>query len=78
MTVTWKGVSGASGYRIYRATAEDGKYRLIRDSRGKARTYTSTKLKRKKTYYYKLRAYRIVNGKRVYGTLSQCKAAKTK
>lgn len=78
ITVSWKGVSGATGYRIYRATAKNGKFVLVKDSRGKARSRTSAGLRSKKTYYYKLRAYRIVSGKKIYSNYTKVKSIKTK
>ena len=78
ITASWKGVSGATGYRIYRASARNGKFRMIRDAKGSSRSYTSTNLKRGRTYYYKIRAYRTVNGKKVYGTYSAVKKITTR
>ncbi len=36
------------------------------------------KLKKKKTYYVKVRAYKVVNGKKVYGKWSQTAKKKCK
>lgn len=70
--------AGASGYKIYRATSKNGKYRLIKDAKASQRSYTSTNLKTKKTYYYKMRAYRVVSEKKVHSTYSAVKKIKTK
>jgi fibronectin type 3 domain-containing protein len=62
--LTWSGVTGASGYEIYRAASSTGTYSLI-----KATTslyYTNTGLVTGKTYHYKIRAYRIVRTTKVY------------
>ena len=64
--VSWGSVSGASGYEVYRATSKDGKYTKIKSTTSKS--YTNTGLSKGKTYYYKVRAYRTVNGKKVYGS----------
>ena len=40
--------------------------------------YTNKKLTSKKTYYYKVRAYRVVNGKKVYSGYSKVKGVKIK
>ena len=61
-----------------RASARNGKFRLVRDCKGSSRSYTSTNLKRGRTYYYKLRAYRTVNGRKVYGTYSAVKKITTR
>jgi hypothetical protein len=40
--------------------------------------YTFKKLKSKKTYYVKARAYKVVNGKKIYGNWSKIKKVKVK
>lgn len=75
--ITWKKVAGASGYVITRATSKTGKYKKIKTiTKGSTLTYTNTKLKARKTYYYKIKPYRKVNGVKVYGPLSKVKYAK--
>ncbi len=78
LTVNWKGVGGASGYKIYRAASKNGTYRLIKDAKASQRSYTSTKLKSKKTYYYKMRTYRIVKGDKIHSFYTKSKRIKTK
>ncbi|MCQ4635259.1 S8 family serine peptidase [Anaerovorax odorimutans] len=74
----WKKVSGASGYGIYRATSKNGKYTYVkRIKNGSTLTYTNSGLKANKNYYYKVRAYRTVSGKRIYGSYSSVKQLKT-
>lgn len=69
--VSWKKVSGASGYRIYRATSRNGKYSKVKTITSSSTTsWNNTGLKAGKAYYYKIRAYRTVSGKRHYGTVS--------
>ncbi len=70
-TVTWKKVRGANGYYVYRATSAKGKYTQLKIVKGNAAvTYADKKVKKNKKYYYKVRAYRSVSGKNVYGTYS--------
>ena len=52
--LTWKAVSGAASYRVYRATAKNGAYSVINTS--KALTYTNTGAALGTTYYYKVEA----------------------
>ncbi len=66
--VSWGSVSGASGYEVYRATSSTGAYTKVKTTTSKS--YTNTKLTSGKTYYYKVRAYRTVSGKKVYGPYS--------
>ena len=74
----WKKVSGASGYIIYRANTKNGKYKKITTKNSKTLSYTNQKLTYGKTYYYKLRAYKTVDGKKVYGAYSIIKSIKIK
>ena len=73
--VSWSKISGATGYQVYRATTKNGKYTLVKDT--KSQSYTNTKLGKKRTYYYQVRAYRTVSGKKVPGSFSSVKYAKT-
>ena len=69
--VTWKKVSGASGYEIVRATKSNGKFKKVKTiTKGSTVTYTNKKLIKKKKYYYKVRAYRKVGKKKVYSSYS--------
>lgn len=69
--ITWKKVSGASGYRVYRATKKNGKYKLVKTiKKNKTVKYTNKKLKKGKKYYYKVRAYKNVGKKKVFGKYS--------
>jgi len=52
--LTWKAVEGAVAYKIYRATAKDGKYTLIKTTEGT--TFTNTGAKVNTVYYYKVKA----------------------
>lgn len=75
--VSWNKVSGADGYRIYRAKSKNGSYKMIKDSRSKLRRYTSVRLTGNHKYYYKMRSYRVVKGKKVYSEYSGIKSKKT-
>ena len=52
--LTWKAVSGAASYKVYRATAKNGAYSVINIT--KALTYTNTGAALGTTYYYKVEA----------------------
>lgn len=77
-TLKWQQVTGAKGYVIYRSTDKKGKYELVKTvSKASQLTYTD-KVPKKGTYYYKVRAYRKTNGKKVYGKYSAVKTVKVK
>lgn len=77
--LTWSKVKGASGYEIYRSNSKDGKYKKVKNiSKGSTASYKNGKLKKSTTYYYKIRAYRKVDGKKVYGSYSSVVSVKTK
>lgn len=73
--ITYEKIYGASGYEIY-MKASGGKYKLIKTT--SKTSYTKKSLSSKKTYYFKVRAYKTVNGKKVYSSFSKAKKIKTK
>ncbi|MFP3155166.1 CAP domain-containing protein [Lachnospiraceae bacterium ZAX-1] len=75
-TATWNKVTGANGYELYRATSKKGTYTKVKA--GNITKYTNKKLKAKTTYYYKVRAYKNVDGKKVHGAYSAEKKIKVK
>ena len=78
VALTWKKVSQAEGYLIYRKDSEDGKYNQIgKVTSGKTLTYTDTVKSNNKTYTYKIQAYNTNNGKQGVGAYSSTKSAKT-
>lgn len=74
-SLIWTKVKGAQGYQICRSTSKNGTYTRIRTLEN-ATSYKNARLSKGKTYYYKVRAYRVVNGKKVYGTYSAVKSVK--
>lgn len=75
LTVTWKRQTMATGYQVVagtnRATTKNRK--VINVTRNKTTSKTFKKLKRGKRYYVKVRAYKKINGKKVYGAYSKVK-----
>lgn len=56
--LTWKKVSGATGYEIYRSTKKSKGFKKIKTiSKVKTVSYTDKKIKANKYYYYKIRCY---------------------
>lgn len=52
--VSWKAISGAMSYRVYRATSSGGTYQLLKTTT--STSYTDTSAVAGKNYYYKVRA----------------------
>lgn len=76
ISLSWKKVSGATGYQIQYCTNKKFKKR-------KNKTTTKTKLvikklKTKKTYYFRVRAYVLDGNKKVYSKWSTIKKVKVK
>ncbi|MDR3645309.1 MAG: fibronectin type III domain-containing protein, partial [Clostridia bacterium] len=70
----WGAIGGASGYEVYRSTSASGTYSLIKTTT--STSLVNTGLTKGKTYYYKVRAYRMVGSTKVYGAFSAVKSAK--
>ena len=66
--VTWSAVTGASGYVVYRATGSTGTYASV--GTATSTSFTNTSIGTGITYYYKVRAYRVVGSTKVYGSYS--------
>ena len=77
VTVKWTNIAGESGYQISKSTSKT-KTSIVSTystTSGKSKTVSTTK---GKTYYYKVRAYCVVDGKKIYGPWSAVKAYKLK
>lgn len=72
--VTFQKVSKASGYQIIYSTSKS--FKNVKKVNVKKTSYTIKKLKKGKTYYVRVRAYRKVNGKIYYGTYSAIEKVK--
>ena len=59
--LTWKKTSGAKGYKVYRSTKKNGRYKLIKTT--KKIFFKNTGLTSNKSYYYKVKAYKTVKNK---------------
>ena len=78
-TMKWKKVSGVNGYEIYMSTSKNGKYSKVKTiTKAKTVKYTKSSLKKNKKYYFKVRAYKTVNGKKIYSSFSSVKTIKIK
>lgn len=70
-TVTWSRVKGSTGYQVWGKTSKAGKYKLLKTVKGSKTVRCTVKgLQKNKNYYIKVRAYKTVGSKNVYGTCS--------
>lgn len=72
--ITWRAVNGATAYQLYRSTSKNGTYKYVKTTT--AKSYTNTGLSTGKTYYYKVRAYRLKGRKKVHGSFTPAAAVK--
>ncbi len=78
ITIKWNDVARESGYKIYYSTTANGTYKLLRTLNPNDVSETCTGLTSGKTYYFKVRAFKTVNGTKIYSSYSPAKAAKIK
>jgi hypothetical protein len=71
----WEKVSGCEGYVLYRSESEGGKYSVLKTVTQATATNYVNVVRDSKTYYYKLRAFVTVDGKKVYGDYSDILSA---
>ncbi|MBR5438278.1 MAG: fibronectin type III domain-containing protein, partial [Clostridia bacterium] len=80
LTASWSKVKGASGYEVQYSTSKKFTKKttkaVIRSSKSKKTTIKS--LKKGKTYYVRVRAYKTVGKVKVYGAWSTVKSVKVK
>lgn len=77
--LTWNVTTDATGYEIYRANHKSvRKVKLATINAGVTNYYIDGNVKIGKNYDYKVRAYRNINGKKVYSDFSSIKTYKLK
>ncbi|MFD4706060.1 Ig-like domain-containing protein [Gottfriedia sp. NPDC058432] len=75
--VSWNNVPGASGYEIFQSTSSTGIYSWVGNiQNGNILNFTNSGLTTGKMYYYKVKAYRIVNGTYIYTSFTKNTSAK--
>lgn len=78
VTVKYKTVNGADGYELVYGTNKKitKNKKSVTIKKGKTKSKTVKKLKKGKKYYFKIRAYKIINNKKVHGAYSNVKSCK--
>lgn len=75
----WKNVGDAQGYVVYRSKKKGSGYKAVKTVKKSSVCSFSNrakKLKKHKKYYYKIRVYKTVLGKRYYSSFSNVKAVR--
>ena len=85
VTVSWSKVSAAKGYKVYRAASREGEdyrytsYKCIKTVSSKNTVkYTDKTVKPGKKYFYKVKSYKVINGKKKYSKYTKVKTAYVK
>ena len=78
VSITVSPVEMADGYRVYRSSYKNSKYKMIKDVENLDELTFDNSTKKGYTYYYRVRSYKVVDGVRVYSPLSGYKAIKSK
>ncbi len=81
LTVTWSKLGGADGYQLYLSTSKKFTAKTLRKvtvKKDKTVKATVKSLKKNKLCYVKIRGYKLVNDKKVYGSFSEVRSIKIK
>ena len=64
--ITWTKLSSVTGYEVYRATSLNGTYKRIATASSSRNYYIDRSITNGRSYYYFVKAYRMINGKKIY------------
>lgn len=76
--VNWKRDAQATGYEVYVSYKKNSGWKKTVIKKNKTVSLTKKKMKSKKTCYVKVRAYKVVDGKKYLGGFSKVKKVKVK
>lgn len=77
--VQWSKVSDVDGYQLYYSRYKNFNKSVAKKIiSGDVNLYSGKNLKKGKTYYFRVRAYKNYNGKKIYGKWSDVKSVKVK
>ena len=74
--LTWKKVTGATGYRVYQYNSSTGKYKTLKTLTGTS--YTVKNLKAGTTYKFAVKAYTMADGETLWAASSKTLTTATK
>ena len=69
--LSWDAVNGAAGYQIWMSESPDSDFKIVKSITDSSTSYTKYDLESGKTYYFKIRAYVEVDGKKTFGAFTQ-------
>ena len=75
---TWTNVAGENGYEVYYSTSKSSGFKSAASYKTNVAKGSKSKLTSGKTYYFKVRAFKTVKGKKVYGDWSKVVSVKVK
>lgn len=78
LKVYWKKVSGVRGYEVQMSTSKKSGYKTMKVVNAKTSAYTVSKLKKNKGYYFRIRSFKVIGGKKVYSSWSNIVAGKSR
>ncbi|MBE6823954.1 MAG: hypothetical protein E7513_01270 [Ruminococcaceae bacterium] len=78
VSAQWSNVSGESGYQLYYSTSSSSGFKKVKSYSADVLKGSKSSLVSGRTYYFKVRAYKKVDGKVVYGGWSKVKSIKAK
>ena len=70
LSVRWTSLEGAAGYRVYRSKTRIGGYQTVTTLKGNSSLRAIVSSGKSERYYYVIRAYKVVNGKKKFGAVS--------
>lgn len=76
--LVWSNVNGESGYEVYASTKKDSGFKKVATTKADVAKATVSKLASGKTCYFKVRAYKTVDGAKIYSAWSAVKSVKIK
>ncbi len=69
--VSWDAMKGADGYMVYRASSKNGTYKRVYTTDNPNKNwYINTNRKSGQVWWYKVRGYQLVNGRKVFSKYS--------
>ncbi|MCH5267907.1 MAG: hypothetical protein J1E62_06135 [Lachnospiraceae bacterium] len=78
ITLTWKGSTGGEGYEIWRTNVYSGEYKKVKTIKtASTKKFANSNLGNDREYFYKVRAYRKVDGVYYYSAFTKISAGTT-